>query len=806
MGAKPKLYGGFIMKKLLPIILALALAVTSIIAFGTMFTGAEDPAPETLVFAPDYANGGGEYFAVGEYNGSDFSTSPIYDAKNTEKVSDQWWPYCDGSGNPYNDFYQFYNAEIGADTLRAAMSADAKVIGLIFKDWVYPTITFFAPVSGTYTFNMGLAMRDPAWGSGNGQMAEWDIVRMNAYTTKPGEKFVAVTGKPGNENGLQADGLFVKTNNTSNINPFSFTVTVEAGERVDFYLCYAGYQNGGGAQQFFVKDLTATLDLSTIPTDTYTAAISASAESVRKNETITVDVEIGNAAFNASEIAVNFDDANFDFVSASAGTAEVTEEGKVVVENYGAANEAGTKISLTFRATSNTTDTATFTLASAKASTAANAENKNLADAFIITDAVTVELLAAKYNVTIADIFTGASEAYEGTDYTFTVNADGAHYNYDDITVTVGGVEVEITGDAENGWTIAGEDITGAIEIIGTRTAKTFTITFVDIDATEEGEDFGVVSPVLTATYGQPYTFTLKANQDANPETLENGWNYNLKSVVYAGEGGAAVEYTVDTENNRLVTIDGTKITADIIITVEKEILRVDEVNVTVTGDGASEVTFEAKAGIGEDYTFTLTPAEGYTYEVFYTMGADEEIKLDGTTSFTIEAVDGHITIRVTKVLTATVTTVTEYVNVNGGTVYLVFVDADKLTTGNYTIAYGENAAAAMYYVNQYEGYAFLVVATGEEDPTEFDYTLAIDTSREALVVEASYDVNESRNVDANDAQLVYNIYNAGVEGEMMYDGFTDRVTLVKYLRADVNNSKTVDSSDATAIVAELFK
>lgn len=55
-------------------------------------------------------------------------------------------------------------------------------------------------------------------------------------------------------------------------------------------------------------------------------------------------------------------------------------------------------------------------------------------------------------------------------------------------------------------------------------------------------------------------------------------------------------------------------------------------------------------------------------------------------------------------------------------------------------------------------------------------------------------DVNGTELVDINDAQLVYNIYNA------KYDSF-DNTTMAMFLAADMNGSKTVNSLDAAAVV-----
>ena len=60
-------------------------------------------------------------------------------------------------------------------------------------------------------------------------------------------------------------------------------------------------------------------------------------------------------------------------------------------------------------------------------------------------------------------------------------------------------------------------------------------------------------------------------------------------------------------------------------------------------------------------------------------------------------------------------------------------------------------------------------------------------------------DVNKSGKVDANDAQFVFNMYNA------VYNSITDTVTVEKYLRADVNGDGIVSILDAAAIINKIL-
>ena len=65
--------------------------------------------------------------------------------------------------------------------------------------------------------------------------------------------------------------------------------------------------------------------------------------------------------------------------------------------------------------------------------------------------------------------------------------------------------------------------------------------------------------------------------------------------------------------------------------------------------------------------------------------------------------------------------------------------------------------------------------------------------------IDYSGDVNMSDKVDLNDAQLVYDLYNAS------YYDFSV-VSMEKMLRADVSKDKKIDVSDVTAIVAIVRK
>lgn len=94
--------------------------------------------------------------------------------------------------------------------------------------------------------------------------------------------------------------------------------------------------------------------------------------------------------------------------------------------------------------------------------------------------------------------------------------------------------------------------------------------------------------------------------------------------------------------------------------------------------------------------------------------------------------------------------------------------------------------------------YAYLV-STGEALTAETATAQVALTAGAAQTIDYSGDVNMSGKVDLNDAQLVYDLYNA-----TYYDFST--VSMGKMLRADVSKDKKIDVSDVTAIVAIVRK
>ncbi len=140
---------------------------------------------------------------------------------------------------------------------------------------------------------------------------------------------------------------------------------------------------------------------------------------------------------------------------------------------------------------------------------------------------------------------------------------------------------------------------------------------------------------------------------------------------------------------------------------------------------------------------------------------------------------------------------VQQYVKLeNEQSVWLVTVAAEPGTGSVFTYGGKEMYKSEKYADNG--TYAYLVIAqtlTKEEAAAQ----LGIKTGDVAGTVDYSGDVNGSKTVDINDAQLVYDLYNAH------YSSF-DTVTMYKFLCADVSDSTPdgatlLNVNDAVAVV-----
>ena len=106
----------------------------------------------------------------------------------------------------------------------------------------------------------------------------------------------------------------------------------------------------------------------------------------------------------------------------------------------------------------------------------------------------------------------------------------------------------------------------------------------------------------------------------------------------------------------------------------------------------------------------------------------------------------------------------------------------------------------AMFASEKYDGaYRYLMISgkTAQEVQAE----AAAEVSQKAgsaSAISCEGDVNGTKNVDINDAQLVYDMYLA------KYGEFTQTVAVENFLRADMDGSRNVTVKDAAEIVAKI--
>lgn len=518
-----------------------------------------------------------------------------------------------------------------------------------------------------------------------------------------------------------------------------------------------------------------TITVTPLSTYDYLVSLTPAAQNAVIGTTANVGVKIESTAnenYNSGDITLTYDTEkltfNKDDSTLPANSTVTDTNGALRIKFYGGDKALGEAFNLVFAVNA-----------------AGNADVKLTAAAIDMKQNATEDIPAAKLGVQTATIigggypvslggmnyFTGAETATPGESYTF--EALDKNYDYT-VTATMGGETVTVTVNGDGTFTI--EKVTGAIVISATRTAKSFAVTK-PAYVTGEG----------TATYQKDYTFTIPTDDDR--------YIYAITGVTV---GGQAVSYTGG--ENGTYTIAGSLITGEVVITATQTEKTPETVTVTVTGTGLSDVTAAATATVGQDFTFTVGQDDRYNYTVKVTIGGDavEVSEVDGkyTISGAKIVADKDIVITVEKTEKTPMTvTVSQYLQLDEEKVmYLITVEGGVLEQDE-TYTYGTEP---MFKLG--DKYVFLVVSGNNltemeaEAKAEGKIKKAVATS--TTVVRDS-DVNGTGVVDINDAQLIWNMYNA------VYSDFTT-ANMQMFLRADVNGDGKIDLNDAVAVVGAI--
>lgn len=528
----------------------------------------------------------------------------------------------------------------------------------------------------------------------------------------------------------------------------------------------------------------------------YTVAVSTANAKINTGDTAMVKLAISNpnvAYYNAVDMKLTYD-ANvlsFDKTKSTGLPTDATvtdTNGSLRIQFYGADRTAEIQLAFTGKAGG----TSEVKVTEAKVDEAANANMQN-APAATVTGSAAITV-GQTYNVTKPEgnIVNGASTVKAGEDYIFTLN-DGLDGTYMDVKYKVGDGEFKDLMLVDGKYTIPAGEITGDITI--TAVGKTYTVTTVGAGADD------VTLNGNTATYGTDYTFTLnKVDNSAYAVTVTAG-----DKTVTPTPGADGKTYT----------INGKDITGDVVITVTKE---ANKAQINFAGSGVADVVNGSASQIvepGQDFKFSINKENGYAYTVTATKkdGTAVTVKDNGDGTYTIAGADiaagDVITVTVEKTLIETKYTVevNEFVKLDAnakGKAQSVFLVTAKLNAGvtladGKVLAYGNNAM--FQNAERYDGaYAYLVISDKTLDEVKAEAEKAgqiTEVDGTAQTFNVNGDVNYTGLVDINDAQLVYNIYNA------KYDSF-DTTTMKMFLAADMNSDKTVSSLDAAAVVTSI--
>lgn len=508
-----------------------------------------------------------------------------------------------------------------------------------------------------------------------------------------------------------------------------------------------------------------------VPDGYSVSAVGDASINVGEDTTVALNVtHKGGKAYNAYYFEVSYDPGVLTYKSENVQDQNVVVDettGTLKIAGYGANKDSGTAAAtLTFTGKAAGAGKVTITKANVDAKDNANAQDAPAANIDETTAAATITV--GGYSVTLPEGFSGAASAAAGTEYTFKANGDD--YGCYDVTATMGGKATTVTNNDDGSFTI--QNVTGAIVV--TATPKSYDVT---VDGT--GKD-DVTLPEAKPTYKTNYIFTV--NKDA-------GYTYEVKASV----NGTDVNVTETADGCK---ISGADIKGDITITVNKTPISTGTTTITITAPaGVLKGSDSQTATNGQEYTIEINREDGYNYTA--KLGDGTELDADTNGNFVIPAdkINGTaLTVTVTKTaVNPYEVEVTEYVKLDKTVMWLVTAKTDA----GKALAYGTEGT--MFYSEKYTANCWLVISADDQDTVKAAAIAAITESTEkAANVDYSGDVNGTDKVDVNDAQLVYNIYNAE------YASF-DALSRAKFLAADMNGDHIVAVDDAAAVVNKVL-
>ena len=512
-----------------------------------------------------------------------------------------------------------------------------------------------------------------------------------------------------------------------------------------------------------------------------------SATSAEVNKPVSVALfmrqEPGDLTYNTFFFQFSYDAEKLDFANAAIGNSSETpaiindnsDAGLLTIGGYG---EVRSDSSIMLNFTVKAAGEATVKLVKAQMDVRANTAKDAQTASVPAGQSDTVTILCGGFPVVLPKCATGDAYVTANGDYTFTADPG---YNYD-FSATVDGKTVAIINNSDGSYTI--KNVTGKLVISAnsTPTVKTYAVTV-------EGDGSDDVNAPTSATHGQEYTFTV--TQAAN-------YDYAVAVTV----NGQPVTCTVSS-SGRLYTIPAASVTGPVVITVKKA-PQSGTTQIVLTGSGTADVwgdvtSYTVKSG--EAFTFGISHQEGFDYTITV-MAGEKTLTLqrnENASTYTIPGgyiKGGIIMVSITKTAQLAMTVnAAEYVKlINGNAVWLITAVPETKLPATKSLYYGDTA---MFWSEKYEAYAWLLVDKGTAAGIAAAAKSAISVKGNSTVsVSYSGDVNGTGHIDINDAQYIYDLYNAKHSA----------LDMEKFLRCDVNGNREVNVEDVRMVVSLLLR
>lgn len=524
----------------------------------------------------------------------------------------------------------------------------------------------------------------------------------------------------------------------------------------------------------------------------YYVSLGSTATSAEVNKPVSVALfmhqEPGDLTYNTFFFQFSYDAEKLDFANAAIGNSSETpaiindnsDAGLLTIGGYG---EVRSDRFITLNFTVKAAGEATVKLVKAQMDVRANAAKDAQTASVPAGQSDTVTILCGGFPVVLPDCATGAAYVTANGDYTFTADPG---YNYG-FSATVNNEKVDIINNDDDSYTI--KNVTGKLVISAnsTPTVKTYAVTV-------EGDGYGDVSAPTPATHGQEYTFTV--TQAAN-------YDYAVAVTV----NGLPVTCTVSSSGSRYTyTIPAASVIGPVVITVKKT-LPSGTTMITFNGNGASDEWQKGVSRVisnGSDFDFYTDQHDGFDYSIS-AAGQSGIIPVSETgktgeigVKYTISGqyiTGGIITITINKAQHFDWNViVSPYVNTDGSTIWLITASPDPKPEETKSLYYG---GKPMFWSEKYKSYAWLLPSSKSQDTVKADAEAAITIKENAVTsIEYGGDVNGTGHIDINDAQYIYDLYNAKHSA----------LDMEKFLRCDVNGNREVNVEDVRMVVSLLLR